>query len=144
MLVLEADGPQSERNDQKPAIPQQVVVVRNAPHIGDYVDGGRRRSCATAGRRVEHAVQQPDKHIRVNLPATPWICQSTTTEPAAARAVRVAIQRDRFGQMVAENTSGGVGEVTGQRSDAMAEPGNPLALIQFHSGSADGAETYPE
>ncbi|MBZ9939253.1 succinylglutamate desuccinylase/aspartoacylase family protein [Mesorhizobium sp. BR1-1-16] len=57
---------------------------------------------------------------------------------------RVAIQRNSFGEAVAEYTSGVAGVVTGQRSDAMAEPGNPLVFILFHQDSASGAEAYPE
>jgi predicted deacylase len=57
---------------------------------------------------------------------------------------RIAIQRNGFGEVVAEYSSGVAGEVTGLRSDAMAEPGNPLAFILFHQPTPDGAETYPE
>jgi hypothetical protein len=56
----------------------------------------------------------------------------------------VAIQRNSFGEVVAEYTSSVAGEVTGQRSDAMSEPGNPLAFILFHKATPDGGETYPE
>ncbi|MFH1557508.1 MAG: succinylglutamate desuccinylase/aspartoacylase family protein [Pseudomonadota bacterium] len=57
---------------------------------------------------------------------------------------KVAVQRDSFGQVVAEYRSGVAGAVTGQRSDAMAEPGNPLVFILFHKPEPDGGETYPE
>ncbi|MDF2619996.1 MAG: Succinylglutamate desuccinylase/aspartoacylase [Xanthobacteraceae bacterium] len=57
---------------------------------------------------------------------------------------KVAIQRNSFGEVVAEYTSGVAGEVTGQRSDAMAEPGNPLVFILFHKEAPDRGETYPE
>lgn len=57
---------------------------------------------------------------------------------------KIAIQRNSFGEVVAEYTSGVAGVVTGQRSDAMAEPGNPLAFILFHRDGAEGAESYPE
>jgi predicted deacylase len=57
---------------------------------------------------------------------------------------KVAIQRNSFGEVVAEYTSGVDGEVTGQRSDAMSEPGNPLAFILFNRPAPDGVETYPE
>ena len=56
----------------------------------------------------------------------------------------MAIQRISFGEVVAEYTSSVTGEVTGQRSDAMSEPGNPLAFILFHKATSDGGETYPE
>jgi len=57
---------------------------------------------------------------------------------------KVAIQRNSFGEVVAEYTSSVAGEVTGQRSDAMTEPGNPLAFILFHKATADRGESYPE
>jgi uncharacterized protein len=56
----------------------------------------------------------------------------------------VAIQRNSFGEVVAEYTSSVAGEITGQRSDAMCEPGNPLAFILFHKATPDAGETYPE
>lgn len=78
---------------------------------------------ATEGGLVEHLVKLNDK---------------------VEAGQKIAVQRNGFGEVVAEYTSGVAGEVTGQRSDAMAEPGNPLAFILFHRGSADGAEIYPE
>jgi predicted deacylase len=57
---------------------------------------------------------------------------------------KVAVQRNSFGEVVAEYTSGVAGEITGQRSDAMSEPGNPLVFILFKKAAADGAEAYPE
>ena len=57
---------------------------------------------------------------------------------------KIAIQRNSFGEVVAEYSSNVAGEVTGQRSDAMSEPGNPLAFILFHKATPDGGETYPE
>jgi uncharacterized protein len=56
---------------------------------------------------------------------------------------KVAIQRNSFGKVL-EYTRSAAGEITGQRSDAMSEPGNPLAFILFHKATMDGAETYPE
>ncbi|MEQ1953350.1 succinylglutamate desuccinylase/aspartoacylase family protein [Mesorhizobium sp. CN2-181] len=57
---------------------------------------------------------------------------------------KIAIQRNSFGEVVAEYTSGVSGEVTGQRSDVMSEPGNPLAFILFQRPAPDGTEAYPE
>ena len=56
----------------------------------------------------------------------------------------MAIQRNSFGEVVAEYTSGVAGEITGQRSDAMSEPGNPLAFILFNKAGPEGGEAYPE
>jgi predicted deacylase len=57
---------------------------------------------------------------------------------------KIAIQRNSFGEVVAEYTTSVAGEVAGQRSDAMSEPGNPLAFILFNKASPVGVETYPE
>ena len=57
----------------------------------------------------------------------------------------LAIQRNSFGEVVAEYTSGVTGEVTGLRSDATSEPGNPLAFILVNrTPTGDGSESYPE
>jgi uncharacterized protein len=57
---------------------------------------------------------------------------------------KVAIQRNSFGEVVAEYTSSVAGEVTGQRSEAMSEPGNPLTFILFNKTTPAGGESYPE
>jgi hypothetical protein len=36
------------------------------------------------------------------------------------------------------------GEVSGLRSDAMSEPGNPLMFILFNKTTPGGVEIYPE
>jgi len=78
---------------------------------------------ATQGGIVEHLVKLNDK-----------------VEPGQ----KLAIQRNSFGEVVAEYTSGVSGEITGQRSDAMSEPGNPLVFILFHKVAPEGVESYPE
>jgi uncharacterized protein len=78
---------------------------------------------ATQGGLVEHLVKLNDK---------------------VEAGQKVAIQRNSFGEVVAEYTCGVAGEVTGLRSDAMAEPGNPLAFILFHKAPSGGGEIYPE
>jgi predicted deacylase len=57
---------------------------------------------------------------------------------------KVAIQRNSFGEVVAEYTSSVAGEVTGQRSEALSEPGNPLTFILFNKTPPAGGESYPE
>jgi len=57
---------------------------------------------------------------------------------------KVAVQRNSFGEAVAEYASGVAGEIAGLRSDAMAEPGNPLAFILFNQPEPKEAATYPE
>lgn len=78
---------------------------------------------ATAGGLVEHLVKLNDKVVP---------------------GQKVAIQRNSFGEVVAEYTAGVAGEISGQRSDAMTEPGNPLAFILFNKVPQEGAEIYPE
>jgi uncharacterized protein len=78
---------------------------------------------ATAGGLVEHLVKLNDK-----------------VEPGQ----KVAIQRDSFGEVVAEYASGVTGEITGQRSDAMSEPGNPLVFILFNKAGPEDVQVYPE
>ena len=78
---------------------------------------------ATAGGLVEHLVKLNDK---------------------VEAGQKVAIQRDSFGEVVAEYTSGVAGEITGQRSDVMSEPGNPLVFILFHKPGAVDVQVYPE
>ena len=56
---------------------------------------------------------------------------------------KVAIQRNSFGEVVAEYSSSVAGEVTGQRSEAMSEPGNPLTFILFNETPA-GGQSYSE
>ena len=78
---------------------------------------------ATAGGLVEHLVKLNDK---------------------VEAGQKVAIQRNSFGEVVADYKSGVAGEITGQRSDAMSEPGNPLVFILFNKATQEGVETYPE
>ena len=57
---------------------------------------------------------------------------------------KIAVQRNTFGEVVAEYTSAVDGKVTGLRSDVTCEPGNPLGFILFKSATSEGAEAYPE
>lgn len=57
---------------------------------------------------------------------------------------KLAIQRNLFGEVVAEYVTAVAGEVTGQRSDAMAEPGDPLAFILFQRAAPERGGSYPE
>ena len=49
---------------------------------------------------------------------------------------KVAIQRNSFGEVVAEYKSSVAGEVTGQRSDAMSEPRQSPGIHPFPQGDA--------
>ncbi len=77
---------------------------RTGKDVGVFIGNSALPILATQGGLVEHLVKLNDK---VNA------------------GQKVAIQRNGFGEVVAEYTSGVAGKVTGQRSDAMSEPGNP-------------------
>ena len=96
---------------------------RTGKDVGVFVGNSALPILATHGGLVEHLVKLNDK---------------------VDAGQKVAIQRNSFGEVVAEYTSSVAGEVTGQRSDAMSEPGNPLVFILFHKATPDGGETYPE
>jgi predicted deacylase len=96
---------------------------RTGKDVGVFIGNSALPILATQGGLVEHLVKLNDK---------------------VEAGQKVAIQRNSFGEVVAEYTSSVAGEVTGQRSDAMSEPGNPLAFILVHKATPDGGETYPE
>ena len=96
---------------------------RTGKDVGVFIGNSALPILATQGGLVEHLVKLNDK---------------------VEAGQKVAIQRNSFGEVVAEYTSNVAGEVTGQRSDAMSEPGNPLAFVLFHKATPDGGETYPE
>jgi len=96
---------------------------RTGKDVGVFVGNSALPILATHGGLVEHLVKLNDK---------------------VDAGQKVAIQRNSFGEVVAEYTSSVAGEVTGQRSDAMSEPGNPLVFILFHKATPNGGETYPE
>jgi predicted deacylase len=57
---------------------------------------------------------------------------------------RLAIQRNTFGEVVAEYTSAVAGEVSGFRTDATAEPGSPLVFILYNSTPSKYPAEYSE
>lgn len=96
---------------------------RTGKDVSVFVGNSAFPILATAGGLVEHLVKLNDK---------------------VEAGQKVAIQRNSFGEVVAEYTSGVAGEITGQRSDAMSEPGNPLVFILFSKPTPEGVEVYPE
>ncbi len=96
---------------------------RTGKDVNVFVGNSAFPILATTGGLVEHLVKLNDK-IDVGQ--------------------KVAVQRNGFGEVVAEYVSDVAGEVTGQRSDAMAEPGNPLVFILFNRPAPDGVGAYPE
>jgi uncharacterized protein len=57
---------------------------------------------------------------------------------------RVAVQRNAFGEVVAEYTSGVKGEVTACRTDATSEPGNMLVAVLYNRAPPDPIDPIPE
>lgn len=96
---------------------------RTGKDISVFIGNSALPILATQGGLVEHLVNLNDR---------------------VEAGQKVAVQRNGFGEVVAEYMSSMAGEVTGQRSDAMAEPGNPLAFILFQKTTLAGGETYPE
>ena len=96
---------------------------RTGKDVSVFVGNSAFPILATAGGLVEHLVKLNDK---------------------VEAGQKVAVQRNSFGEVVAEYASGVAGEITGQRSDAMSEPGNPLVFILFNKPGPAGVETYPE
>ncbi|MCK9907505.1 succinylglutamate desuccinylase/aspartoacylase family protein [Microbacteriaceae bacterium K1510] len=96
---------------------------RTSKDVGVFIGNSALPILATQGGLVEHLVKLNDK---------------------VEAGQKVAIQRNSFGEVVAEYTSSVTGEIAGQRSDAMSEPGDPLIFILFNKTTPDGAEVYPE
>lgn len=96
---------------------------RTGKDVSVFIGNSALPILATQGGLVEHLVKLNDK---------------------VDTGQKVVIQRNSFGEVVAEYTSSVAGEVTGQRSDAMSEPGNPLVFILFHKPPPVGGQTYPE
>ena len=96
---------------------------RTAKDVRVYVGNSAFPILATAGGLVEFLVKLNDR-VEVGQ--------------------NVAIQRNSFGEVVAEYASGVAGEITGLRSDAMSEPGNPLAFILFNRPEPREPAGYPE
>ena len=57
---------------------------------------------------------------------------------------KVAVQRNSFGEIVAEYTSSVAGEIFALRTDVTSEPGNPLVFVLFEKPTPAGKEVYPE
>jgi predicted deacylase len=96
---------------------------RTSKDVTVFVGNSAYPILATAGGLVEHLVKLNDK---------------------VEAGQKVAIQRDSFGEVVAEYASGVAGAITGQRSDAMSEPGNPLVFILFNKPGPEDVQVYPE
>ncbi len=98
-------------------------VGRTGKDLSVFIGNSAFPILATQAGFVEHLVKLNDK-----------------VEPGQ----KVAIQRNSFGEVVAEYTSSVFGEVAGLRSDVTTEPGNPLTFILFNKATPEGMEAYPE
>ncbi len=96
---------------------------RTGKDTGVYIGNSTSAAIATHGGFVELLVKLADK-VEVGQ--------------------KVAIQRNTFGEVVAEYTAPVAGEVAALRTDATAEPGNPLVFFLYTNATPIGAETYPE
>jgi predicted deacylase len=98
-------------------------IGRTGRDTGIFVGNSLFPVLATAGGIVEHLVKITD---------------------AVSPGQKIAIQRDIFGEIVAEYTSEVDGKIGGLRSDATSEPGNVIAFVLFNRTPPGGAEDYPE
>jgi uncharacterized protein len=57
---------------------------------------------------------------------------------------RVAVQRNAFGETVAEYASPVAGKIAAYRSDATSEPGNLLLTVLYNRAQPDGVDPLPE
>jgi uncharacterized protein len=57
---------------------------------------------------------------------------------------KIAVQRNAFGEVIAEYSSGVSGEVAAYRSDATSEPGNLLVSVLYNRTPPDGIDPMPE
>lgn len=63
---------------------------------------------------------------------------------AVTEGQKVAIQRNTFGEIVAEYSTPRAGEVGARRTDATAEPGTPIVFIVFDSATPVGGDVVVE
>ena len=56
---------------------------------------------------------------------------------------KIAVQRNAFGEVIAEYSSGVSGEVSAYRTDATSEPGNLLVSVLYNRTPADGIDPLP-
>lgn len=97
---------------------------RTAADVGVFIGNGAFPVLATQGGYVEHFVKLYDK-VTVGQ--------------------KLTVQRNAFGEVVAEYVSTVDGEVAALRSDASSEPGNVLVFILFKAPAAKGGDYgYPE
>ena len=98
-------------------------IGRTAADVGVFIGNGAFPVLATQGGFVEHLVRLNDK-VKVGQ--------------------KLTVQRNAFGEVVAEYVSAVDGEVGALRSDASSEPGNVLVFILSNNAPAQKDGVYPE
>jgi len=98
-------------------------IGRTAAESGTVVGNAIFPVLATKGGFIEHLVMLNDK-VTVGQ--------------------KVVVQRNAFGEVIAEYTSAVDGEVGAIRSDSSSEPGNVLMFILFHQQVEASDDNYPE
>ena len=98
-------------------------IGRTAAESGMFIGNSAAPILATEGGFIEHLVALNDKVVA---------------------GQKVIVQRNAFGETVAEYASPVDGEVGAIRSDASSEPGNGLMFILFSRAPAAGDAGYPE
>ncbi|MFO1132967.1 MAG: succinylglutamate desuccinylase/aspartoacylase family protein [Hyphomicrobiales bacterium] len=98
-------------------------IGRTAADSNMFIGNAAFPVIATAGGFIEHLVKLNDK---------------------VTAGQTVIVQRNAFGEVVAEYASAVDGDVGAIRSDASTEPGNVLMFILFHQPADGPDEDYPE
>lgn len=98
-------------------------IGRTGPGVGIFIGNSAHAVLTTQGGFVELLVKVNDK---------------------VEAGQKLAIQRNTFGEIVAEYSSGVAGQVSGLRTDATAEPGIPLAMILYQSTGRENPVDYSE
>jgi predicted deacylase len=99
------------------------AMGRTGKESGVFVGNSARPVLATQGGFVELLVKLNDK---------------------VEAGQKVAVQRNAFGEVVAEYKTGVSGEVAAYRSDATSEPGNMLMTILYNRAPADSDDPLAE
>jgi uncharacterized protein len=98
-------------------------IGRTGKDIGIFVGNSAHAVLATRGGFVELLVKLNDK---------------------VEAGQMVAVQRNTFGEVVAQYTSDVSGEVAAYRTDATSEPGNMLVTVLYNRTPPDGVDPLPE
>jgi len=87
------------------------------------------------------SAQQPDRMRRIGVLMN---LAANKLKDKVAAGQKLAVQRDAFGEVVAEYTSGVSGEVLAFRTDATSEPGNMLVTVLYNRTPSDGIDPLAE